>query len=66
MEIKQGQIYGFICENGAGKTTLIRILAGLSYLTSGELYQLATNYGIIHKGKIVEQISSVELDEKLI
>lgn len=37
MEIKRGQIYGFIGENGAGKTTLIRILAGLAYPTSGEL-----------------------------
>ncbi len=30
----------------------------------GELYQLATCYGFISKGKIVEQISLAELDEK--
>lgn len=26
MEVKKGDIYGFIGENGAGKTTMIRIL----------------------------------------
>lgn len=30
----------------------------------GELYQLATCYGIIHKGKLMEQITLKELDEK--
>lgn len=29
MNIKRGDIYGFIGRNGAGKTTLIRILLGL-------------------------------------
>ena len=35
--IHQGKIYGFIGENGAGKTTTIRILAGLSEATEGEI-----------------------------
>ena len=35
--IEQGKIYGFIGENGAGKTTTIRILAGLSEATQGEI-----------------------------
>ncbi|PRR81207.1 ABC transporter ATP-binding protein [Clostridium vincentii] len=35
--IEQGKIYGFIGENGAGKTTTIRILAGLSEATDGEI-----------------------------
>jgi len=30
----------------------------------GELYQLATCYGFIHKGKMLEQISVEQLDEK--
>ncbi len=34
--LKTGHIYGFIGENGAGKTTLMRVLAGLSYPTSGD------------------------------
>lgn len=28
-----------------------------------ELHQLATNYGIIHKGKLIQQITSLELEE---
>jgi ABC-2 type transport system ATP-binding protein len=35
--IEQGKIYGFIGENGAGKTTTIRILAGLSEASEGEI-----------------------------
>lgn len=29
-----------------------------------ELYQMATNYGIIHRGKIIEEISSEELNKR--
>lgn len=37
MEIRQGEIYGFIGENGAGKTTMLRIIAGLISKTEGSL-----------------------------
>ncbi|MFL0595037.1 ATP-binding cassette domain-containing protein [Staphylococcus sp. HMSC62A08] len=37
MNLKYGDIYGFIGENGSGKTTLIRIISGLSYQSSGEI-----------------------------
>lgn len=37
MEIKQGEIYGFIGENGAGKTTLLRMIAGLINPSQGSL-----------------------------
>lgn len=37
MEIRQGEIYGFIGRNGAGKTTLMRILSGRTMPTAGEI-----------------------------
>lgn len=37
MNIKQGDIYGFLGENGAGKTTTIRMIMGLMKATSGEI-----------------------------
>src|SRR5690625_2405699 len=41
---------------------------GLTVLISshilGELYQLATTYGIIHEGKLLEELTLKELDEK--
>lgn len=35
MEIRRGEIYGFIGENGAGKTTLLRVITGLVSKTEG-------------------------------
>lgn len=37
MEVKQGEIYGFIGRNGAGKTTLIRMITGLAHLSGGSI-----------------------------
>ena len=37
MEIRKGQLYGFVGPNGAGKTTTIRIVAGLLRPTGGEV-----------------------------
>lgn len=38
LSLEKGKIYGLIGQNGAGKTTFMRIIAGLSFPTSGELY----------------------------
>ncbi|MGG5460893.1 ATP-binding cassette domain-containing protein [Clostridium sp. B9] len=35
LNIKKGDIYGFIGKNGAGKTSLIRMITGLSSITNG-------------------------------
>lgn len=37
MEIKRGDIYGFVGGNGAGKTTLMRILTGMTRQTGGRI-----------------------------
>jgi ABC-2 type transport system ATP-binding protein len=36
MNIRRGDIYGFVGENGSGKTTVIRLITGLIYKESGE------------------------------
>lgn len=37
LELRRGEIYGFIGENGAGKTTTIRLMTGLSFPTEGSM-----------------------------
>lgn len=37
LQIRKGDIYGFIGKNGAGKTTTIKMVAGLAHPTSGEI-----------------------------
>lgn len=37
MNIKHGEIYGFIGRNGAGKTTFMKMISGLTYPTKGEI-----------------------------
>lgn len=38
LEIKGGEIYGFIGHNGAGKTTTIKCVAGILAFDSGEIF----------------------------
>lgn len=43
LNVKSGQIFGFLGANGAGKTTTIKILMGLLFPTSGAAKILARN-----------------------
>ena len=38
LEIKAGEIYGFIGHNGAGKTTTLKACAGILNFEQGEIY----------------------------
>jgi ABC-type multidrug transport system ATPase subunit len=42
LEVRRGEIYGFIGRNGAGKTTTIRMLLGLIRPTAGEVAVFGT------------------------
>lgn len=55
LELRSGQIYGFVGPNGAGKTTLLRILAGLDIADGGEISidgETVTDYPEILRKKI--------------
>lgn len=55
MQIRKGDIYGFVGKNGAGKTTIIRLITGLIKKTSGnfELFGIPdTDEGQLRKKRI--------------
>lgn len=58
MEIRRGDIYGFIGQNGAGKTTLMRILAGFARQTSGciTLFGESSRKGLCQKRRYINGI----------
>lgn len=45
LDVRRGEIYGFLGRNGAGKTTTIRMLLGLIRPTSGEVSVLGKRIG---------------------
>lgn len=63
ISLEKGKIYGLIGQNGAGKTTFMRIIAGLTFPTSGELYlfnqsnQKALQAGRKQMGSMIENSS---------
>ncbi len=51
--INKGDIYGLIGVNGAGKSTLIKIIAGITTQTNGELYLFGSRNDLdLHRRKI--------------
>jgi ABC-2 type transport system ATP-binding protein len=55
LSVAPGEIYGFLGPNGAGKTTTIRILAGLSLPTRGEVK--IAGIDIVHDGVSAKRIT---------
>lgn len=56
MDIRKGEIYGFIGNNGAGKTTLMRIICNLASVTKGniELFGKTGTRAGVHIGSMIE------------
>lgn len=52
IQLEKGNIYGIIGQNGAGKTTLMRLLAGLSMPTTGNIILMnKKNIRDVHKAR---------------
>ncbi|MEN6290523.1 MAG: ATP-binding cassette domain-containing protein, partial [Methanobacterium sp.] len=47
LNVRKGEIYGFLGLNGAGKTTTIRMLLGMIHPTNGESYLIGER---VHAG----------------
>lgn len=47
LQLERGKIYGLVGKNGAGKTTMMRMIAGLSFPTSGEITLAVSKIGTL-------------------
>lgn len=47
LTLEQGKIYGLVGKNGAGKTTMMRMIAGLSIPSSGEISTATDRIGTL-------------------
>ena len=60
LRVPRGSVFGFLGPNGSGKTTTIRMLLGLSNISSGEVYLLGhrmpdhLDLALPHVGALVE------------
>jgi len=52
--VKWGELFGFLGPNGAGKTTTVRMLCGLTRISSGEAY--VAGYSPIRELKLVKKM----------
>ena len=43
LHVRKGRIYGLLGRNGAGKTTIMKMILGLTSITSGEVYVFGRN-----------------------
>ncbi|HDD39802.1 MAG TPA: ABC transporter ATP-binding protein, partial [Nitrososphaeria archaeon] len=51
--VKCGELFGFLGPNGAGKTTTVRMLCGLTRISSGEAY--VAGYSTLREIKLVKK-----------
>ena len=60
LDVREGDIYGFLGPNGSGKTTVVRMLLGLVFATAGEIELLGASVPnrvrdvLPHVGALVE------------
>lgn len=52
LNVRKGEIYGFVGKNGAGKTTFLRLILGMALPTSGSFTLFGTPYIIEGRRKI--------------
>lgn len=52
--IKRGEIYGLIGENGAGKTTCMKMIAGLSNASFGQIIYKPQSGDVLRIGSLIE------------
>ena len=64
VSIAPGEVFGFLGPNGAGKTSMMRMISGVSPLTSGSLTVLGLDVGE-HKRAIKRRIGVVPQDDNL-
>ena len=53
IEIKKGEIFGFLGPNGSGKSTTIKLLCGLIAPTSGDA--IVNGYSILREGEQIKK-----------
>src|SRR5690554_33267 len=52
-DVKEGEIFGFLCANGAGKTTAMQMLCGISMPTAGE--GTVAGYDILKENELIKR-----------
>jgi ABC-type multidrug transport system ATPase subunit len=58
IEVREGDRYGLLGPNGSGKSTLVRMLLGLVYATSGEIFVLGQRIPR-HAGRVLPEIGAL-------
>ncbi len=59
IHVKPGRIYGLLGRNGAGKTTIMKMILGLTAITSGEVEVFGKNMSGSNKKRIYPRIGAL-------